>query len=147
MLRKTSVPQGDSASVATSSNSSTGVVPSRLCDWKLSENGETFAYGGDEVDLSVWDTERAFQPQQKESSTDSSTSSKKRKRNDLFPAEIWRARNVLVFFMSMFRLIDVIQHTTALERRSQPSPTNSHYRSYLLVLIFWPSSNDRNSIR
>ncbi|KDR81563.1 hypothetical protein GALMADRAFT_239587 [Galerina marginata CBS 339.88] len=68
-------------------------LPTRLCDWRLSGNGESFAYGGDEVDLSVWNTELAFQPQQ--TSTASSALSKKRKRiDDLFPGEIWRARNV-----------------------------------------------------
>ncbi|KAF8902096.1 hypothetical protein CPB84DRAFT_1910183 [Gymnopilus junonius] len=91
MLRKTPISQGDSDDTPNGSHSSTGLVPSRLCDWRLSENGETFTYGGDEVDLSVWDTERAFLPQQKESSA---AGSKKRKRNDLFPAEIWRARNL-----------------------------------------------------
>lgn len=60
----------------------------------MSDNRETFAYGGDEVDLSVWSAELAWQPQP-ESSTLPGSSSKKRKRgDDLFLAEIWRARNV-----------------------------------------------------
>ena len=60
----------------------------------MSDTRETFAYGGDEVDLSVWSAELAWQPQP-ESSTLPGSSSKKRKRgDDLFPAEIWRARNV-----------------------------------------------------
>jgi ribosome biogenesis protein NSA1 len=46
------------------------------------------------VDLSIWSAELAWQPKP-ESSTLSGSSSKKRKRGDeLFPAEIWRARNV-----------------------------------------------------
>ncbi|PPR06659.1 hypothetical protein CVT26_001201 [Gymnopilus dilepis] len=94
MLRRTPISEATSEDPSSGSNSSAGLVPSRLCDWRLSESGETFAYGGDEVDLSVWDTERAFQPQEKGSTNDSTASSKKRKRNDLFPAEIWRARNL-----------------------------------------------------
>lgn len=74
----------------------------RLCDFHLSPDESSFAYGGDEVDLSVWDSERAF-------SINSSTSvsitegnsqpEKKRKKpssNDLFPGEIWRAKNVRI---------------------------------------------------
>jgi ribosome biogenesis protein NSA1 len=62
----------------------------------MSDNRETFAYGGDEVDLSIWSAELAWQSQP-ESSTLSGSSSKKRKRgDDLFPAEIWRARNVYI---------------------------------------------------
>jgi ribosome biogenesis protein NSA1 len=69
-------------------------LPTRLHDWKLSSDGITFAYGGDEVDVSVWDTEAAFQVQAGDS-THSLTNSKKRKRNDnLFPGEVWRAKNV-----------------------------------------------------
>lgn len=69
-------------------------LPIRLYDWRHSPDGTSFAYGGDEVDLSVWDTERAFQAPA-ESTTASNSGSKKRKRNDdLFPAEVWRARNV-----------------------------------------------------
>ncbi|KAG6889308.1 hypothetical protein C0995_001964 [Termitomyces sp. Mi166 len=45
--------------------------------WKYLKS--TFAYGGDEVDVSVWDTERAFTLQP-------SSESKKRKRDTLFPA-------------------------------------------------------------
>lgn len=63
-------------------------LPTRLHDWSLSSNEETFAYGGEEVDLSVWNTEMAFLPR-------SETEGKKRKRNDaLMPGEIWRAKNV-----------------------------------------------------
>ncbi|KAJ3761072.1 WD40-repeat-containing domain protein [Lentinula raphanica] len=69
----------------------TGLLPTRLCDWRLFEDQNTFAYGGDEVELSVWNTERAFQNQVE----DLTSSSKNRKRNDtLFPGEIWRAKNV-----------------------------------------------------
>ncbi|CAK5277717.1 unnamed protein product [Mycena citricolor] len=62
-------------------------LPSRLCDWKLSTDQSTFSYGGDEVELSVWDTEKAFSPTEK-------LDASKRKRDSLFPGEIWRAKNV-----------------------------------------------------
>ncbi|KAF9069690.1 hypothetical protein BDP27DRAFT_1325203 [Rhodocollybia butyracea] len=77
----------------TSVPSSTTSLPTRLCDWRLSENQETFAYGGDEVDLSVWNTERAFHNRFDDLS--SSTTTQKRKRDGtLFPGEVWRAKNV-----------------------------------------------------
>lgn len=71
----------------------TGTLPSRLTDWKLAEDGESFAYAGDEVDLSVWDTNLAFST--KTSAPAASGPTKKRKRNEeLLLGEIWRARNV-----------------------------------------------------
>ncbi|PPR03523.1 hypothetical protein CVT24_007009, partial [Panaeolus cyanescens] len=73
-------------------NSATSTVPSRLFDWKLSNTGETFAYGGDEVDLSIWDVEKSFQG--KSETTGNDTQTKKRKREQLFPAEVWRAKNL-----------------------------------------------------
>ncbi|KAK7467089.1 hypothetical protein VKT23_004149 [Stygiomarasmius scandens] len=68
----------------------TTLVPTGLLDWKLSPTCRTFAYGGDEVDLSVWDVEKALQ-----SSSEEYTSSTKRKRSKdtLFSAEQWRAKN------------------------------------------------------
>jgi hypothetical protein len=70
-------------------------LPTRLSDWRLSPNGEAFAYGGDEVDLSVWNTELAFQHKQENGTSVSTENTKKRKRGDaLFPAETWRAKNV-----------------------------------------------------
>ncbi len=71
----------------------TALLPTRLHSWKLAADQETFAYGGDEVDLSLWNTEQAFQQPAMSSTAD--VMSKKRKRNtDLFPGEIWRAKNV-----------------------------------------------------
>ncbi|RDB21318.1 WD repeat-containing protein 74 [Hypsizygus marmoreus] len=70
-------------------------LPTRLYDWRMSFNQETFAYGGDEVDLSLWDTDRAFSPRIQQDELSPASGSKKRKRNDaLFPGEIWRAKNV-----------------------------------------------------
>ncbi|KAF8628347.1 hypothetical protein AX15_003887 [Amanita polypyramis BW_CC] len=70
-------------------------LPTRLRDWKLSVDETKFAYGGDEVELSVWNTERAFQIPKETVEREEESRCKKRKRNDvLFPAEIWRAKNV-----------------------------------------------------
>ncbi|KAF9464656.1 hypothetical protein BDZ94DRAFT_1255604 [Collybia nuda] len=67
-------------------------LPTRLQDWRLAPNHQTFAFGGDEVNLSIWDTESTFSSHSREIE---STSSKKRKRdNALLPGEIWRAYNV-----------------------------------------------------
>jgi ribosome biogenesis protein NSA1 len=64
----------------------------RLCEWRLAPDKSTFSYGGDEVELSVWDLEMAFGPKQPQPE---SPSSKKRKRaSDLLPGELWRAKNV-----------------------------------------------------
>jgi ribosome biogenesis protein NSA1 len=61
----------------------------RLCEWRAAPDGKTFSYGGDEVELSVWDLEAAFAPKQP-----APEDTKKRKRgNDLLPGELWRAKN------------------------------------------------------
>ncbi|KAJ8078726.1 hypothetical protein PM082_013009 [Marasmius tenuissimus] len=73
----------------------TTALPTRLCDWRISPSTQKFAYGGDEVDLSVWDLEKSFAAPTKEAISSNSSTSKKRKRNEaLFPAESWRAKNV-----------------------------------------------------
>lgn len=65
----------------------------RLCDWRLAPSGQHFAYGGDEVELSVWDAERAF-TEPLPSSTSETTGTKRKRADALLPAEIWRAKNV-----------------------------------------------------
>lgn len=86
-LRSTTLSEDNSAP-----SGQTYVLPMRLCDWRLSHDGKTFAYGGDEVELSVWDTESAFAPRENVSND---TDNKKRKRGDqLLPGEVWRAKNV-----------------------------------------------------
>ncbi len=67
----------------------------RLCEWRLSEDARTFAYGGEEVELSVWDTEKAFS-EKPPVAEPTSTDSKKRKRDQLLPGEVWRAKNVSI---------------------------------------------------
>jgi ribosome biogenesis protein NSA1 len=74
----------------------------RLCEWRLAPDNTTFSYGGDEVELSVWDLETAFAPKQQAPSPPppqpESSSSKKRKRgSELLPGELWRAKNVRVY--------------------------------------------------
>ena len=83
---------------------SLAALPSRLTDWRSGHNQETFAYGGDEVELSVWNTERAFDPSPPSENTPTATNNtKKRKRaNDtLFPGEVWRAKNVPNDFLGL----------------------------------------------
>ncbi|KDQ61054.1 hypothetical protein JAAARDRAFT_152067 [Jaapia argillacea MUCL 33604] len=101
----------------------TASLPTRLCDWRLSADGKSFAYGGDEVELSVWDTEKAFvAPSISTSPPPSSASSKKRKRGDeLLPGEIWRAKNVPNDFLSLRQPV----HVTSLTYL--PSSSSSHH--------------------
>ncbi|KAI0748016.1 hypothetical protein C8Q80DRAFT_709953 [Daedaleopsis nitida] len=73
--------------------SSLASLPMRLCEWRLAQSGQNFAYGGDEVELSIWDTENAFS--HKSEVPPSSAESNKRKRGDqLLPGEVWRAKNI-----------------------------------------------------
>lgn len=68
----------------------------RLCEWRLSEDARAFVYGGEEVELSLWDTEKAFSGKPPVAEVPS-TDSKKRKRGDqLLPGEVWRAKNVSI---------------------------------------------------
>ena len=97
MLRKTSFlrDEGDPLRNFQIHEQSHTALPSRLCDWRMAENGLNFAYGGDEVDLSLWSTERAFQTTSSSDPTPSHSNLKRRKKNqDLYPGEVWRARNV-----------------------------------------------------
>ncbi|KAH7916031.1 hypothetical protein BJ138DRAFT_1109169 [Hygrophoropsis aurantiaca] len=89
-LRATTIAENDSDSLPTHR---LGALPTRLCDWRLSHNQETFAYAGDEVELSLWNTEKAFVSDSTEGTTEAV--GKKRKRGEqLLPGEIWRAKNV-----------------------------------------------------
>ncbi|KIM28797.1 hypothetical protein M408DRAFT_329244 [Serendipita vermifera MAFF 305830] len=55
-----------------------------------------FAYAGNEVNLSVWNTEVAFQLGDSQASQATASAGGKRARSNdqLFPGEIWRAKNV-----------------------------------------------------
>uniref|UniRef100_A0A8H7Y5W5 Ribosome biogenesis protein NSA1 n=1 Tax=Psilocybe cubensis TaxID=181762 RepID=A0A8H7Y5W5_PSICU len=118
MLRRT--PFSLDGEAIENSQPQTGILPSRLRDWRLSADGTTFAYGGDEVDLSVWNTELALSTQPVPAKPVDGT--KKRKRNDdFFPSEIWRARNVPNDSLSLRQPIRI----TALTYLS--SSTNGHH--------------------
>ncbi|KAI0646948.1 hypothetical protein C8Q79DRAFT_1009105 [Trametes meyenii] len=76
-------------------SSSLAALPMRLCEWRISSNGHAFAYGGNEVELSLWDTEKAFSQPKGAALQTTPPESKKRKRGDqLLPGEIWRAKNL-----------------------------------------------------
>ncbi|KAI0736961.1 hypothetical protein C8Q72DRAFT_34813 [Fomitopsis betulina] len=118
-LRSTTLSEDNSAP-----SGQTSVLPMRLCDWRLSHDGKTFAYGGDEVELSVWDTESAFAPRENVSND---TDNKKRKRGDqLLPGEVWRAKNVPNDGLSLRQPV----HNTSLTYL-QPSASASQH--HLLV--------------
>ena len=85
-----------SHSLDSASTSNTATLPTRLTEWKASPDRTHFAYGGDEVELSVWDTQKAFEATTSpQDLSGSKAAGKKRKRNDaLFEGEVWRAKNV-----------------------------------------------------
>ncbi|KAI6167066.1 hypothetical protein EDD17DRAFT_1107080 [Pisolithus thermaeus] len=105
-------------------------LPSRLADWRLGCNKETFAYGGDEVDLSVWNTERAFQSSSSSEDTSSihinNTKKRKRANDALFPGEVWRAKNVPNDFLGLRQPV----HNTCL---TYISPSGSGGQQHLLA--------------
>ncbi|KAH8980937.1 hypothetical protein EDB86DRAFT_2978133 [Lactarius hatsudake] len=86
----------------------------RLCEWRLAPDGKAFSYGGDEVELSIWDLEAAFAPKQPAPQPEGT---KKRKRgNDLLPGELWRAKNVANDSLSLRQPV----HNTCLSYLSTP---------------------------
>jgi len=99
-------------------------LPTRLSAWRLSSDNLTFAYGGDEVDLSLWDSERAFSnhsaPELQE------TANQKRKRDALFPGEIWRAKNIPNDFLGLRQPIR-ITCLTYLSNFSPQQPESRHH--------------------
>ncbi|KAG2116520.1 uncharacterized protein F5147DRAFT_605160 [Suillus discolor] len=103
-------------------------LPSRLCDWRLSHDQRTFAYGGDEVEVSLWDTERAFaRPSESSAKGAPVNGSKKRKQSDtLFPGEVWRAKNVPNDFLGLRQPV----HNTCL---TYLSPSTSTSQQHLLA--------------
>ncbi|KAJ1310166.1 hypothetical protein OPQ81_006910 [Rhizoctonia solani] len=67
-------------------------LPMRLNEVRLSPSCSSLAYGGDEVDLSVWDVERTFSD--KPQSTDEAAKKRKKGKNELMYAEVWRAKQL-----------------------------------------------------
>ncbi|OBZ75240.1 WD repeat-containing protein 74 [Grifola frondosa] len=116
-LRLTKLGADESASTSEAAS-----LPMRLCDWRLSSDGNTFAYGGDEVELSVWDAEQAFTGT--ETSVPTIAESKKRKRVDqLIPGEIWRAKNVSNDNLNLRQPV----HITALTYLETPTSTSHNH--------------------
>ena len=64
-----------------------------LRSWELSSDAGSFCYGGTEVDLSIWDTNRTFAGANVPSQSPSD-GRKRSRASELFPAETWRAKNV-----------------------------------------------------
>ena len=70
-------------------------LPTRLRAWDLMSDGSHFAYGGQEVELSVWDSKRAFE--RDDAAGKLQMTSGKRKRDlELLPGEVWRAKRVSI---------------------------------------------------
>ncbi|KAG8691842.1 hypothetical protein FRC11_007808 [Ceratobasidium sp. 423] len=67
-------------------------LPMRLNDVRLSPSCSSLAYGGDEVDLSVWDIERTFS--NKPQTTDEAAKKRKKGKDELLHAEVWRAKQL-----------------------------------------------------
>src|SRR5688500_15938098 len=112
-LRLTILSSEGEASASSTSKTHKGMLPMRLCDVRLSPDSSHIAYGGDEVDLSLWDVERALGLSSiAEESTNNQEqadggNSKKRKKpssNELLPAELWRAKNVRFCFAKFQRI-------------------------------------------
>ncbi|TBU50665.1 hypothetical protein BD309DRAFT_944433 [Dichomitus squalens] len=107
-------------------SSSVTSLPMRLCEWRLSLDSRTFAYGGEEVELSLWDTENAFS-ENTAAAQPLSTDSKKRRRGDqLLPGELWRAKNVPNDHLSLRHPV----YNTAL---TYLQASSSHAHQHLLV--------------
>ncbi|CDZ96877.1 WD40/YVTN repeat-like-containing domain [Phaffia rhodozyma] len=78
-------------------------LPANLKALRPTASGQHFAYAGKEVDVSLWDTERAFTEKPVVDGVDSKkrkateeTNKKKAKANKeaLLPGEVWRAKNI-----------------------------------------------------
>lgn len=96
--------------------SHTAVLPMRLCEWRPAPDGKMFSYGGDEVELSVWDLEAAFAPKQQPAPQPEGIKKKRKRGNDLLPGELWRAKNVANDSLSLRQPV----HNTCLSYLSTP---------------------------
>ncbi|KAF8590577.1 hypothetical protein K439DRAFT_1644695 [Ramaria rubella] len=82
--------------------SQTTTLPTRLCDWILSDDSGSFAYGGEEVEVSLWDLSRAFNTSRR-LLPNIAMGKRRRKENKsaLIDGEIWRAKNVNNDFLNL----------------------------------------------
>ncbi|KAK2466959.1 hypothetical protein APHAL10511_001217 [Amanita phalloides] len=116
-LRRVTLPEQDLPV-----SSQTAVLPARLRAWKLSEDGTRFAYGGDEVDISIWSTELTFQASKEAVASEEESSNKKRKRSDNFlPAELWRAKNIANDGLGLRQPVRITSLTLL-----DPTPNSTH---------------------
>jgi ribosome biogenesis protein NSA1 len=92
-------------------------VPTRLTSFQLSHTGSTFAYGGDEIDLSVWSVSRAFGASADPKSSTDTQGTKRKNKAVLFPAETWRAKNLPNDALNLRRPV----HITSLTYLPDPS--------------------------
>ncbi|KAG8706585.1 hypothetical protein FRC09_002337 [Ceratobasidium sp. 395] len=95
----------------------------RLNDMRLSPSPVSLAYGGNEVDLSVWDLERTFS--EKPATTDIAGKKRKKGKGDLMYAEIWRAKQLPNDALSLRQSVHITSldflRTPALEGFQQPN--------------------------
>ncbi|KAJ3554882.1 hypothetical protein NM688_g2877 [Phlebia brevispora] len=75
-------------------SSSSAILPTRLAQWRISSDAKTFAYAGDEVELSIWDVERTFSGEASETAADATQTKKRKSRDTLLSHEVWRAKNL-----------------------------------------------------
>lgn len=127
-LRRTKLPQ-----VESEQSPSLSSLPMRLCEWRLSEDARTFAYGGEEVELSLWDAEKAFS-ERPPVAAPASADPKKRKRGDqLLPGELWRAKNVSFEQCCFARRSPT--RTAGLQRSIGPPAVRAQYRPYIFATV------------
>ncbi|KAG9099781.1 hypothetical protein FRC06_004851 [Ceratobasidium sp. 370] len=97
-------------------------LPMRLNDLRLSPSSTLLAYGGNEVDLSVWDIERTFS--EKPATTDTTGKKRKKGKGDLMYAEIWRAKQLPNDSLSLRQPVHITSlaflRTPALSESQQP---------------------------
>ncbi|KAB5592610.1 hypothetical protein CTheo_3936 [Ceratobasidium theobromae] len=96
-------------------------LPMRLNDMRLSPSYSAFTYGGDEVDLSLWDLERTF-AEGPLTLAECVDIGKKRKRGkgELMYAEVWRAKQLPNDSLSLRQPV----HITSLSFIQIPEITN-----------------------
>ncbi|KAH7340490.1 hypothetical protein B0J17DRAFT_651545 [Rhizoctonia solani] len=102
-------------------------LPMRLNDIRLGPSFSSLAYGGDEVDLSVWDVERTFSDQPQ--STDETGKKRKKGKNELMYAEVWRAKQLPNDSLSLRQPV----HITSLSFIQNPGLTNQQSSFHIVT--------------
>ncbi|KAF8332044.1 uncharacterized protein EI90DRAFT_2995625 [Cantharellus anzutake] len=127
-IRRTSLP-----SPSSEASTSKALLPMRLCDLQISSDERYLAYGGDEVNLSIWDIEKALSgksPSGSEaqgSNANEAPATRKRKKNtELFSAEVWRAKNLPNDFLSLRQPVHVASLAFLGDSSSESSSVSQH---------------------